>query len=77
MQNNFFILFKLFSIGDSFEFKVTCEMRRILVMSHCDSCENMKEFIVMSPHVMPCPIVSQIMNMNPKCQCKPEMQTPK
>ena len=73
----FIILFKLFSIGDSFEFKVTCEMRLILVMSHCDSCENMKEFIMMSPHVMPCPIISQIMNMNPKWECEPEMRTPK
>ena len=26
----------------------------------------MKEFVMMSPHVMPHPIVSQIMNTNPK-----------
>ena len=43
-------------------------------MCQCDSHENMKEFIVMSPHVMPHPIVSQIVNTNPKCEREPETQ---
>ena len=37
-----------------------------------DSFENMKEFIVTSPHVMPHPIVSRIMNANPKHEPKNE-----
>ena len=40
-----------------------------------DSRENVKEFVMMSPHVMPCPIVSQITNANLKCEREPEMQT--
>ena len=40
-----------------------------------DSQENVKQFIMMSPHVMPRPIISRIMNTNPKCEHKPEMQT--
>ena len=52
----FIILFKLFSIGDSFKFKVTRETD--LVMHQCYSCENVEEFIVTSPHVMPHPIIS-------------------
>ena len=35
-----------------------------LVTCQHDSCENIKEFAVMSPHVMQCPIVSQIANAN-------------
>ena len=37
-----------------------------------DSRENVKEFVMMSPHVMPCPIVSQIVNTNCEQQCEPE-----
>ena len=50
------ILYILFSIGDSFEFKATRETRLILVTYQRDSCENVNEFILMSPHVMPHPI---------------------
>ena len=46
-----------------------------LVTYQHDSHENMKEFIMTSPHVMPCPITSQIMNVNPKHECEPEIQT--
>ena len=46
-----------------------------LVMYQHDSRENMKEFIMISPHVMPCPIVSRIMNANMKCEHEPEMRT--
>ena len=46
-----------------------------LVMHQHDSHENVKEFIMMSPHVMPHPIVSQITNVNPKCEHEPEMQS--
>ena len=49
----FFMLFKLFSTCNSFEFKVTEETQ-----CQCDSCENMKEFVMMSPHVTPHPIIS-------------------
>ena len=66
------IFFKLFSIGNSFEFKATPETRLILVTYQRDSCENMKEFVLTSPHVMPHPIVSQIANANPKRECKHE-----
>ena len=59
MQNNFlFYLFKLFSIGDSFKFNATQRNATDLVTHQHDSRENAKEFIVMSPHVMPRPIVS-------------------
>ena len=54
----FIISFKLFSICNSFESKVTQEARLILVTCQHDSHENVKEFIMMSPHVMPHPIVS-------------------
>ena len=37
-----------------------------LVMHQGDSCENMKEFIMTSAHVMPHPIISQIVNADPK-----------
>ena len=43
-----------------------------LVMYHRDSCENAKEFIVMSPYIRPHPIISQIMNVNLKHERKPE-----
>ena len=46
-----------------------------LVTYQRDSRENVKEFIMTSPHVMPCLIISQIMNANLKCECEPEMQT--
>ena len=39
-----------------------------LVMSQHDSCENAKEFIMMSQHIMPHPIVSQNASANPKNQ---------
>ena len=45
-----------------------------LVMYQCDSHENVKEFVMMSPHVMLHPIVSRITNMNLKCEHEPEMQ---
>ena len=49
-----------------------------LVTYQCDSCENMKEFVIMmSPHIMQCPIVSQIANANQECEHKPETRTPK
>ena len=35
-------------------------------MCQCDSRENVKEFVMTSPHVMPHPIVSQITNANLK-----------
>ena len=56
----FIILFKLFSICNSFEFKVTQIYRSSvtdLVMCQCESCENVKDFVT-SPHVMPHPIIS-------------------
>ena len=46
-----------------------------LTMHQCDSCENIKEFVVMSPHVMPHPIESQIANANPKREREHVMQT--
>ena len=42
-----------------------------LVTCHCESCENVKEFVVTSPHVMPHPIVSQIANAHPKHEREP------
>ena len=42
-------------------------------MRQHDSCENVKEFVMTSPHVMPCPIVSQIANANLECECEPEI----
>ena len=57
----FIILFKLFSICNSFEFKVIQIYRSSmtdLVMCQCESHENVKESFVTSPHVMPHPIVS-------------------
>ena len=44
-------------------------------MRQRDSRENAKEFVVMSPHVMPRPIVSQIVNANPKHEHEHVMQT--
>ena len=44
-----------------------------LVMYKCDSCESTKDFIMMSPRVMPHSVVSQITNANPKCEHEPEM----
>ena len=41
-----------------------------LVMGQRDSCENAKQFVVMSPHVMPHSIVSQIANVNLKRECE-------
>ena len=61
----FIILFKFFSIGDSTD----------LVMRQCDSSNNMKKFIMMSTHTMPCPIISQITNVNLKHEHEPETQT--
>ena len=39
-------------------------------MHQRDSGENAKEFVVMSPHVMPHPIISQIVNTKLKCECE-------
>ena len=44
-----------------------------LVMCHHDSCENVKEFVMMSSHVTPHPIISQIANANLKHEHMPEM----
>ena len=41
-------------------------------MRQHDSHENMKEFVMTSPHVMPHPIVSRIVNADPNCEPKPE-----
>ena len=62
----FLILFKLFSIGDSFKSKANQENATDLVTRQCYSRENAKEIIVTSPHVMARPIVSRIANANPK-----------
>ena len=35
-------------------------------MRQRESCENAKEFVVTSPHVLPHPIISRIVNVNPK-----------
>ena len=37
-----------------------------------DSHENVKEFIVMSPHVMPHPIMSRIVNANSEHEPEPK-----
>ena len=44
-------------------------------MRQRDSRENTKEFVVTSPHVMPRPIVSRIVNANPKCEREHVMRT--
>ena len=44
-----------------------------LITCQCYSRENVREFVMMSPHVMPRPIVSQIANMNHKYEHEPEM----
>ena len=31
---------------------------------------------MMLPHIMPCPIVSQIANVNPKCEYEPKTMNP-
>ena len=47
-----------------------------LVTYQRDSHENVKEFVMMSPLIMPHPILSQIANAN--CQeHEPKMRTPK
>ena len=46
-----------------------------LVMYQHDSCENVIEFIVMSPHVMPHPIISRIVNANHEHECEPKTCT--
>ena len=38
-----------------------------------DSHENVKEFIMMSPHVMLHPIISQNVTVNQKCECEHEI----
>ena len=43
-------------------------------MRQCYSHENSKEFVMISPRVMPRPIVSQIANANMKRQCEHETQ---
>ena len=43
-----------------------------LVTYQRDSHENVKEFVVTSPHIMPHPIVSGITNANLKCEHEPE-----
>ena len=57
-KTTFVILFKLFSNGDSFKCNETLGNATDLVTHQCDSCENVKQFVVMSPHVMPHPIIS-------------------
>ena len=64
-KNNY--LFKLFSLLNKSDSRSTTD----LVMYQCDSHENMKDFIMTSPHVIPHPILSQIVNVNQKCKCKP------
>ena len=57
----FIVLFKLFSICHSFELKVTQIYRSSttdLVMCQYESHENVKEYFMTSPHVMPHPIIS-------------------
>ena len=54
----FIILFKLFSIGDSSKIQSDSRNMTDLVTCQCDSCENAKEFVLTSPHVMPHPIIS-------------------
>ena len=44
-------------------------------MYQCDSHENMKEFVMMSPYVMTCPIISQIANVNLKHEQEHEART--
>ena len=44
-------------------------------MRQHDSCENVKEFIMTSPHIMPRPIVSQIANANREHECEREHVT--
>ena len=44
-------------------------------MCQCDTHENVKEFVVTSPHIMPRPIISRIANVNPKHEHEPKMQT--
>ena len=66
----FIILFKLFSIGDLFKSKATQENATDLVTRQHDSRENVKEFIVTSPHVMPRPIISRIANANRARECE-------
>ena len=46
-----------------------------LVMYLHDSHENVKEFVMTSPHIMPCPIISRITNVNLKRERKPKMLT--
>ena len=45
-----------------------------LVMYQHESHENMKEFFMTSPHVMPCPIISRIMNVNCKHKREPQCE---
>ena len=44
-----------------------------LVTYQCDSNENLKEFVMMSPHVMPHPIISRIANAKYEHEHEPEM----
>ena len=70
MQNNFYYFIKSFSIGDSFKFNATQLVTHLnfmrlknatdLVTRQHDSRENVKEFVVTSPHVMPRPNVSRL-----------------
>ena len=46
-------------------------------MRQCYSRENVKEFVLTSPHLMPCPIVSRIANANQKHEREHETQTQK
>ena len=68
------MLFNLFSICSSFEFKATQIYRSSatdLAMYQHESHENVEEFFMMSPHVMPHLIISQIMNANHKHEHDP------
>ena len=63
MKTIFIILFKLFSIGDSFKLNASQQTQ------HSD--EKAKEFIMTIAHVIPRLIVSRIINANPKHKCEP------
>ena len=64
MQNNFyFIYLNCFLLATHLNLKRLKDATD-LVTRQQDSRENVKEFIMTSPHVMPRPIVSRIANAN-------------
>ena len=64
----------MFSICNSFEFKVTqiyrSSMTDLVTCQH-ESRENVEEFFMTSPYIMPHPIISQIINANHKHEHDP------